>query len=882
MAQVSLEFDGIRNLSLLITLLLSIASIMIAAGIWQFVKRRVRQGVICLAAGLGPPAMIPTMLVDSALRYRSGDSRGGRMSWLVAVIVAVATTLAAGAVVATGSAGGMFWLCVLVIEVALAIGVFYASVFSHLGVGKLISLMALRCAAILALMLILFKPVIRLVVDTDKSRPLLPILVDRSASMGTIDQGETTRYSQVVDALTAHQERIERYFRPRWFHFAKSTEKVDSLDELTRLTPSGEGTDGTDLAEAVSTAGAVRDDKEEPAGILLFSDGNPTKGSSVAERAREAAVPTFAVGVGGRSDSSASRPNIEIVSAHTPFEAVKNNVTTLDVRLRITGMPNSTVQLAAREVGIADPVAQQGVTVTRNVQETSIRLKYTPGDRSPQTPLKKGQPDIRMLTVAVAAHPKEAITDDNSHQLHVLITEPRIRVLYIEGSIRPEYKPLRRVFDSDPNVQLMSLIRMRESQFQASGSIGGRKLLRLPTTKDDFDRFDVLILGDLDRTYLSDRRMGDVRLTRIKEFVEGGGALLMLSGANSFGPGGYANTPVEQVLPVLVGPRTQENEATPFLPQLTAEGAKHKIFDGIDKYMFGPGGRKPDPNLPRLPDLNGCATVLKQTLAAEVLAVHPSRRNANGPLIVLAVRQFVGEGRSAVLTANNTSLWNSFIRQRGGGESNPYQQFWGQLVRWLAGVSVKSKDATPSVVLRMDRSYAGAGQPTKFMARVLDADSKTDSTATVSCLVTPIAGEGPKRNLSLVYKAGTGLFEYDAFHMGVAGKYQVVVTAVDNRTSKTIGRDEMTLIIEGHSQETDRVSLNTALLARVAGAHGGQYAELPGLNDVITQLIARGQALAGGGPKMTTYRLYNFTLLFLVFVGLLTTEWILRRNWQLH
>ena len=881
MDQVSLEFDGIRNLPLLITLLVSIASIMIAVGVWQFVQRRMRQGVICLAAGLGPPVIIPTMLIDSALRYRSGDSRGGRMSWLVAVIVAAATTLAAGAVVATGSAGGMFWLCLLVIEVALAVGVFYASVYSHLGVGKLVSLMALRCAAILALMLILFKPVVRVVAGADKSRPLLPILVDRSGSMGTRDQAEITRYGQVINALTAHQERIERYFRPLWFHFAKSTEQADSLNALSRLMPRGEGTDGTDLAEAISTGAAVRD-REEPAGILLFSDGNPTKGSPVTDMAREAAVPTFAIGVGGRSDSVISRPNIEIVSAHTPFEAVKNNVTALNVRVRITGMPNSTVQLAVKEQGIADPVARQSVTVTKNVQETSVTLKYTPGDRGPETPLKKGQADIRMLTVGAAAHPKETITDDNSHQLHVLITEPRIRVLYIEGSIRPEYKPLRRVFDSDPNVQLMSLIRMRESEFQASGSIGGRKLLRLPTTKADFDRFDVLILGDLDRTYLMDRVVGDLRLTRIKEFVEGGGAMLMLSGANSFGPGGYANTPVEQVLPVLVGARTQENEATPFLPQLTAEGAKHKIFDGIDKYMFGPGGRKPDPSLPRLPNLNGCATVVKQTPAAEVLAVHPTRRNANGPLIVLAVRQFVGEGRTAAFTSNNTSLWNSFIRQRGGAEANPYEQFWGQLIRWLAGAEVKSKDATPSVVLRMDRSYVEAGRPTKFAARVLDAGSKTDSTATVSCLVTPLTGEGAKRNLALVYKAGTGLFEYDAFHMGVAGKYQVAVTAVDNRTSETIGRDEMTLIVEAHSEETDRLSLNTELLARVAGAHNGQYAELPGLNDVITQLIARGQALAGEGPTITTHRLYNFTLLFLLFVGLLTAEWILRRNWQLH
>ena len=134
----------------------------------------------------------------------------------------------------------------------------------------------------------------------------------------------------------------------------------------------------------------------------------------------------------------------------------------------------------------------------------------------------------------------------------------------------------------------------------------------------------------------------------------------------------------------------------------------------------------------------------------------------------------------------------------------------------------------------------------------------------------------------MAYQAGTGLFEYDAFHMGVAGAYKVEVTAVDNRTSKIIGKDDMTLFVEARSQETERVSLNSSLLAGAAAAHNGQYAELPGLNDVITQLIARGQALAGDGPTITTRRLYNFTLLFLLFVSLLTGEWILRRNWQLH
>ncbi len=175
-----------------------------------------------------------------------------------------------------------------------------------------------------------------------------------------------------------------------------------------------------------------------------------------------------------------------------------------------------------------------------------------------------------------------------------------------------------------------------------------------------------------------------------------------------------------------------------------------------------------------------------------------------------------------------------------------------------------------------------AGQPADLSVRVLDADGMSNSAATVSCMVTPLEGDGPMRNLAMVYRAGTGMFEYDAFSKGIAGKYKVVVTAVDNRTTKTIGSDEMTLVVEAHSQETDRIGLNSELLGQVVSAHNGQYSELSGLSEMITQLISRGRALAGDGPTVTTHRLYNFTLLFLLFVGLLTGEWILRRNWQLH
>ena len=879
MTEISLQFEGVRNAALLGTLLGAIVLIMGAAAAWQFVRHRTRQGIICLAAGLGPPAMIPTMLIDSAIRYRKGDRPGGRTSWLVAVAVAAATTLAAGAVVAAGNTPGMFWLALLAIEVALAVGVFYAEVFSHLGLRRLTALLALRCAAIIVLMLVLFKPAITATTSADEVKPDLPIVVDCSASMATTDQADTSRYDQVIGMLGAQAKRIRKHFRPKWFRFAKSTVAVDSLDALAKVKPEGADADGTDIASAIRTASAFHTRAELP-GVLLLTDGIPTAGDYARRAAQEAGVAIFTVGVGSDSEAAAAGPNIRLLSVDMPFEVIKNHVTTVKVRVEITGLPNTTAEISLTEEDAPAPAATQTITTSGSRQETVVDLKYNPGDRGGA--LLKGQADVRKLKIAVTPNPREAVSDDNSTEVHVLVTEPRVRVLYVQGSMRPEYKFLKRTLSRDPNIQFMSLVRWERRKFSAYGSLGGRKLLRLPTTKEDFELFDVLILSDLDRTFLSDQRLGDARLTRIKEFVERGGALLMLGGDNSFGPGGYAGTPVADVLPVVMGSRRDGEESTPFVPKLTAQGEKHKIFEGISGFFFGPGGRKPTA-APGLPELRGCVRVLRGAVGADVLAVHPTRNNNAGePLVVLAVRPFVGEGRTAAFTPGTTWLW--YMPMLGLGADSPYHRFWGQIVRWMAGIEARTREAAASIVLRMDRSYVRAGQPVKLVARVLDEKGQSNDLAGVSCSVAPSAGTGEPQELPLAYGQGTRLFEYGNFRLRTAGTYTVSAAAVDHATGKPIGTDRLTLVVAPHSKETDRLARNDPLLRRIAKVSDGEYAELPGLGGLIKELISRGRALAGpgSGPRITSYRLYNFVLLFLLFVAMLTLEWILRRRWQLH
>ncbi|MCD6303677.1 MAG: hypothetical protein J7M21_01800, partial [Planctomycetes bacterium] len=546
----------------------------------------------------------------------------------------------------------------------------------------------------------------------------------------------------------------------------------------------------------------------------------------------------------------------------------------ITVRVKVSGFATVPLEVKLLEAGGDRPVAVGRLWTDRNVAVLTSRLDWTP--RESAAPDANAAADIvRRLRVLIDPNPAEVTGEDNHTELHVLVTEPRIRVLYVEGTMRPEYKYLKRLLSSDPNIRFMSLVRITGNRFWSQGDLGGVKLDRLPRTDADFDLFDVLIIGDLDRTFLTSGQMA-----RIGRFVNDGGGLLMLGGHNSFGPGGYGGTEIEAVLPVRVGSRAMPQETTPFVPQLTAAGEAHPIFEGLAGFFSGPGGRKPDPKLPKLPSLQGCVTVADVKPAAALLALHPTRRYRGKPLVVLAVERF-GAGRSAAFTADTTWTW--YLPMRGMGRKSPYARFWGQLLRWLANVKTKSRQTRPCVAMRLDKTYVRIGQgPVKVLARVQDEKGRPAADAQVACSAVPLGG-GKAENFTLSPRMGDRLFQGE-FRPSRPGKYTLKVTALDS-AGAALGTDELTLTVAAFSKETDRLARNDALLQLLADRTDGRKVDIAGLPDLVDQIIRRQQARArldGRAAEGRIVRLFDFPLLFVAFVALLTGEWILRRRWHLR
>ena len=885
MEELSVQFQAESSAVLHWALLACISAVLVAYGVWQLARSRVRWGLVSIAAAAG--AIAPALLIDGVVG-RGLRRRGGRGMQAISFAAAAAGTAAVVLVIVfCGNSRQAVWGAVLAFQVAAAVGVLYAAVYAYLGPGRIAALMALRCGAIAALMLLLFKPALQFTPRRD--RGVLPVLIDSSGSMSRDDLTDSdkrpmTRYRYSVGQLQAQRKRLEEHFDIEWRHFSDKLAKADTLDDLGRV-GTAEATKGTDIAGTIEQFLENRS-TGDLAGMLLISDGIHNSSKDLAKAlasASDAKVAIYTAGVGSDKEdkSGTGRPNVRIVSIDAPNTAIRNDVTTLNVRVRMTGMAGRGAELHMTEPGGGGEVKKIPIRVPTGEDTTTVKVEWRPADRGTTTQpklLAAGRSEVRKLHFQVPyVEGEDKEKHDNASDLHILVTQPGIRVLYVEGRIRPEYKFLRLRMAKDPNVQFLGMVRIKDSKFWSYGSIDGRRLEQLPLTDRDFAMFDVLILGDLHSSFLTRQRMA-----RIRKFVNDGGGLIALGGHHSFGPGGYGGTDIETILPVTVGPVTQPQETTEFLPQLTAAGEDHPIFEGFTDSLPGPSRRRPGANAVALRDLLGCVTVVGPKRGAEVLAIHPTRRNEAGPLIVLAVQK-LGKGRTAALTADTT--WRWYSPMRGADSDGPYQRFWAQLVRWSASVDTKTRKASPSLVLRQDCSYLKVNKPVHLRAVVYGVEDAQAGQAEVNLTVVD-AGGNVVANSQLVSTQDAGTYEA-TYRPDKAGQFKLQVLAVD-KLGKELGRDDLPLTVATHTAETDRTARDDETLKTIATETGGHNADIKQLPELVDIIIKRHKEKNPTAPPRIVKLFYffgdnsGFTALFLALVALLTTEWMLRRRWQLH
>src|SRR6185295_4875872 len=137
----------------------------------------------------------------------------------------------------------------------------------------------------------------------------------------------------------------------------------------------------------------------------------------------------------------------------------------------------------------------------------------------------------------------EQVAPDQTAFLPIKVRKKVLEVLYAEGQIRDEFKYLRRSLSKFSDLKLSTVLTQTPEPGQEA----------LPRDASGWMKFDVVLLGDLPAAALS-----EAQRSGLEEAVRKGLGFVMIGGFDNFGAGGYAGTPIADLLPVRIEAKEQK------------------------------------------------------------------------------------------------------------------------------------------------------------------------------------------------------------------------------------------------------------------------------------------------------------------------------------
>lgn len=678
-------------------------------------------------------------------------------------------------------------------------------------------LLALRWLTILLAIFAMLRPNL---VFTKKSKQssTLVILADKSKSMLLRDMWDNQSRWEAMTRLWRESDEATKALgeevQIRTFEFSKD------IGENVAWTkePEGEQTAVGDALEEVlnRTAG------ERLAGIVLLSDGTNTTGLSPVAASRQLSgqnVPVYAFGFGRETATEQVRDLSvrNILSSATTF--VKNKLVARG-EFQAAGFAHQNVNVKLLFDGVEKA---RGTAKINEAGTGAIELEGIP-----ETP---GEVKV---TLQADVQPGELLPGNNEASTFVTVRPGGIRVVQIEGKYRYwEPKFLRWALDQSPDIELSQLYLLDTSGSEST----------LPPELFDKGKFDVYILGDV-----ASNRFSADELGKLTKAVERGAGLLMMGGYESFGPGGWGRTAVADVLPVKMGPADgQRKEPLKFVP--TAAGLRHFVLrlsgdDSTNQTLWK--GLRP---------LDGGSVIAGLKPNALVLAQTPE----GAPLLAA---QEVGAGRTVAFVGDTTWRW-----RKDEAGITAHARFWRQLILWLAH---HDEVGGNDIIVRIPYRRLSLGQKLPIEVEVLGEGGKPVTNAQVQAVIkTPNGAEVPVPLTIQGEQYQASFWQTDA-----AGDYTLQVAATAG--NKSFGSRSVKFLVHTEDREMLQLAADLSSLRSLAGATNGEFHTAEELPNFLKNLQQKDLNLEVS--QSVRESLWDRAPLLLLFVGLLSAEWVIRKQ----
>ena len=757
--------------------------------------------------------------------------------------------------------------------------------------GARITLGVLRAALLAFVIAMLNRPVLTL--TQSRTEPsVLAVVMDDSISMQVRDGGAAgeggamTRLQAVLELLNGENQKLVRDLASahnlKFYRFNRDAQPLATVTKASFAANPQDGGDAPstqpaatplEALEALQPTGqstqplaSLRTVLEELqgqrlAGVVIITDGRDTPQESLADGL--AAIKNFGAKVYPVAVGSEKPPqNIMLETVTMQDAAFVKDIVNVRTQVRAVGYPaGHQVTLALRNKRTNQPlVGSDGKPVTETITINSdapqdVELNFKPAE--------VGTLDVLIEAVKQAGEVDE---EDNTRLAQVAVLDAKISVLYCEGYPRWDYRYIKNEMMRDETVDISTLLFSADQGFAQEGD---KPITRFPESMSEMLEYDVVLFGDVDQ-----RQFTDAQLQLVNDFVaKKGGGFGMVAGPR-FAPHAFKGSPIEAILPVMIA-RAQPEEAPAnigvgFRPVLTKDGEASTIFRFFEKRELNQKFIKEDIQM----IFWYCKGVTAKPGLGEVYAEHPSDLGPDGRKAPLLVLGRFGAGRTLFSAFDDSWRWRFYT-----GESI-FDTYWVQQIRYLAR---SKKLGQRRFTLASLRPAYELGQKVEVSLRILDPELLQQLPEQLSVILEDENGQAIRQD-TLQRREGQNDLYVASWTADTVGRFNFRLGAL---ASGTEGAD---LPIEVHVPrlELTQPQVNRDLLSRLATTVAeAQDASGPDLDKlrlnadadpgVVREELKKIPSAAAIIPVYTNEPLWNAPLAMVIFVLLITLEWVLRK-----
>jgi uncharacterized membrane protein len=727
----------------------------------------------------------------------------------------------------------------LIIAAALAAGalITYRSVAPDGRRRDKVVPIALRLGLVAVLLFCLVRPTIVLKAAVPQQN-FLGILLDDSRSMMIADRDGQPRSQFVQRELTgpnaALLAELSKRFVLRFFKFSSSAGRVASASDVRY-----EGT-STRLGDALERA---RDELSglPLAGLVMVTDGADTSDVSLDDplaSLKARSIPVFPVGVGQEHFTR----DIQISRVETPRTVLKGSSLVVDVVVSQTGYSGKSVALNVEDAGRI--VTTQQITLPPDGQSLTAKVRFTANDGG-----------ARLFRFRVAPQDGEEVTQNNTHDALLEVRDRHERILYYEGEPRAEAKFILSAVDGDKNIDVVLLQRTAENKYMRRNVSDQNELVGgFPKTREELFAYRALILGSVEAASFTPEQ-----LRMIADFVnKRGGGLLMLGGRRSFAEGGWAGTPVGEVMPVVFDTDAGRKSA-PYFSMLavkpTRAGASSPVTQIADTEEHS------SDRWNEMPEVSSVNPIRAVKPGATVLLTSTDKQKQDQ--VVLAYQRY-GRGKAVAMPIQDSWSWK--MDAKIPVEDLTHATYWRRLVRWLV-------DGVPDLVnVTTTQDRVEPGEAVKIVAEVSDkAYAEVNDSHVVASVTSP---SGKKTEFPMEWTVSRDGEYRASFVPDEAGVYDIKVDATRaTGDQKSLGTSEVHVRASAGDAEYFDAAMRGSLLRRIAEDTGGRF-----FTPSNAALLPEAVTYTGRGVTVVEERdLWDMPILLLLLLGLLSAEWAFRR-----